>query len=104
LQCKYVAVDASVALAAIFQEVLDREPGDVGAAQAWARILRAPPLEQREEGCEVLERVASVSKRPGTSLLARMAAVENVVRSRGRKDAIERSWLAEGMANECIHD
>jgi len=65
LQCKYVAVDASQALAAIFHQLLEQAPGNVDVAVAWARILREPPLEQLEEGCEVLERAASVSRRPG---------------------------------------
>ncbi len=68
LQCKYVAVDASQALAAIFQQLLERDPGNADVAVAWARILRAPPLEQAEEGCDVLERAASASWRLGRFL------------------------------------
>ena len=62
-----MAVEASKALAAIFHQLLEREPGNAEVALSWARILRDPPLGQVEEGCEVLERAASASGRPGVS-------------------------------------
>ena len=65
LQCKYVAVEASKALAQIFNEILEQHSSEAWAALRWAKILQEPPLNRYVEACDVLEKAAVNSGQPG---------------------------------------
>ncbi len=65
LQCKYVAVEASKALAQVFHEIMEQQPSEVWAALRWAKILHEAPLKRPVEACDVLERAAVRAAQPG---------------------------------------
>lgn len=64
MHCKYVAVEASKALAQIFNEIIEHHPTEIWAALRWAKILQEPPLSRPLEACDLLERAAVTSGQP----------------------------------------
>ena len=69
LQCKYVAVEASKALAQIFNDIIQKHPSELWASMQWASILQSQPLNRPLEACDVLEKAAISSKRHGELLI-----------------------------------
>ena len=65
LQCKYVAVEASKALAEVFHNIIEQAPYEVWAPTHWARILQHPPLNRVGEACDVLEKAAVATGQHG---------------------------------------